>query len=410
MIGIAVHDIAKIRSLFPALHQKVNGKPLIYFDNAATSQKPQEVIDAISEFYQTSNSNVHRGIHALSDRATRAYEGARESVRQLLNAEKTEEIIFTRGTTSGINLVASSFCQAFLSAGDEILLTQMEHHSNIVPWQIAASRTGAKIKVLPVSESGELIMEKLDDLLSDRTKIISVVHTSNSLGTVNPVKEIIKKAHKRGIPVLLDGAQAVPHRKTDVRDLDCDFFVFSAHKAFGPTGTGVLYGKEKWLNQMPPYEGGGDMIDRVTFEKTTWNVLPWKFEAGTPGIAGVVGMGAAIEFINRIGYDFIQSREKELLDTATDKISKVEGIRIVGTSKEKAGVLAFVSDRAHASDIGTLLDVQGIAIRTGHHCTQPLMDLFGVTATARASFSFYNTLEEIDNFIDALKGIMKLTS
>lgn len=408
MIDTASINIEKIRSDFPTLSEEVHGKPLVYFDNAATSQKPQVVIDAISNYYKTSNSNVHRGIHALSDRATRLYEGTREKVQQLLNAPSKEEIIFTKGTTDGINLVANTFGQAFLGEGDEILISQMEHHSNIVPWQLAAERAGAFVKFIPINDAGELILDNLDQLITDKTKIVSIVHTSNSLGTVNPVKSIIEAAHARNIPVLVDGAQAVPHTKVDVQELDCEFFVFSAHKAFGPTGTGALYGKAEWLNKLPPFQGGGDMIDKVSLEGSTWNVIPYKFEAGTPNIAGVIGMGVAIDYINEVGYDLIAAREKELLDYATERISDVDGIKIVGTAKEKAGVLAFVHNKAHASDLGTLLDVEGIAIRTGHHCTQPLMEYFNVSATARASFSFYNTKEEIDRFIDALKNAVKM--
>lgn len=396
-------DIEQIRSQFPILNSQVHGKPLVYLDNAASAQKPLSVIQAVDAAYLEYYSNVHRGVHYLSDQATRAYEAARETARKFINAGKEQEIIFTKGTTDGINLIASSFGRKYLQEGDEVILSGMEHHANIVPWQLICEERGANIKVIPVSDEGELDMEAYANLLSDKTKIVAVVHVSNTLGTVNPVEQIIEQAHARNIPVLLDGAQAVPHQAVDVQALDADFYVFSAHKIFGPTGTGILYGKESWLNDLPPYQGGGAMIRTVTFEKTTFNELPEKFEAGTPNIAGVIGMGKAMEFIQEIGYEGIQAQELELLKYTTEKMEAIEGVRIIGTANEKAAVISFVVEGTHPSDLGTLLDVEGIAVRTGHHCTQPLMERYGVNSTVRASFAFYNTLEEADRFIAALE-------
>lgn len=396
-------EIEKIRSEFPILDTKVHGKPLVYFDNAASAQKPLAVTQSVDSAYLEYYSNVHRGVHFLSDKATRAYEGTRETVRQFIQAEHEHEVIFTKGTTDGINLVASSYGRKFLQPGDEVIVSGMEHHSNIVPWQMICEERGAHLKVIPVNDAGELEMDAYHAFLNDRTRIVALVHVSNTLGTINPVKEIIKAAHALDIPVLLDGAQAVPHMAVNVQELDVDFYTFSAHKIFGPTGAGVLYGKEKWLNQMPPYQGGGAMIRSVSFEKTTFNVLPEKFEAGTPNIAGVIGMGKAIEYINGIGYPPILAQEHALLAYATEQLSAIEGLKIIGTAQEKAAVVSFVVKDIHPSDIGTLLDVEGVAVRTGHHCTQPLMERFCVPATVRASFAFYNTMEEVDRLVVALK-------
>ncbi|MEL6631650.1 MAG: cysteine desulfurase [Bacteroidota bacterium] len=401
-------DIQAIRKDFPTLQEKVHGKELVYFDNAATSQKPQLVIDRIEAYYEHENSNVHRGVHYLSQTATNAYEHTRKLAQELINAEHEHEIIYTKGTTEGINLVAHSFGKAFIKEGDEIILSYLEHHSNIVPWQLIAEELGATIKVIPVNDAGELDMEAYANMLNERVKIVSIVYISNSLGTINPVEEIIRLAHDRDIPVLLDGAQVVPHQKVDVQALDVDFLAFSGHKMFAPTGVGILYGKEKWLNAMPPYMGGGDMIDTVTFEKTTFNSLPHKFEAGTPNIAGVIGLGAGIEYINSVGYDNISAWEKELLDYGTEKLSEIEGIRLIGTAKEKASVISFLIDGIHPYDAGTILDQLGIAVRTGHHCTQPLMKRLEVPGTMRASFAFYNTKEEIDRLVEGLKKVKQM--
>lgn len=401
-------DVAAVRKDFPALGQLVRGKPLVYFDNGATSQKPVSAIQATDEFYSQYNSNVHRAIHALSDRSTRAYEQSRRTVKAFLNAQHEHEIIFTKGTTDGINLVASSFGRKFLSEGDEVLLSEMEHHSNIVPWQLICEQRGAKIRVIPVTDSGELDMQAFFGMLNERTKLVAVAHVSNTLGTINPVKEIVRQAHLYNIPVLLDGAQAAPHLQLDVRALDCDFYLFSAHKVFGPTGTGVLYGKEKWLDAMPPYQGGGDMIKTVTFEKTTYNVLPWKFEAGTPNIAGVIGMGAALEYLSKLDADQLHLHETELLNTATTLLKNIEGVRIVGEAPEKVAVVSFLAEGTHPSDLGTLLDIEGIAIRSGHHCTQPLMNRYGIPGTARASFAFYNTIEEVKFLSECLVKSLKM--
>ncbi len=401
-------DVEKVREDFPILKVRVHGKPLVYLDNAATSQKPQVVIDTISRYYMAENSNIHRGIHFLSLQATRAYEDARDKVKHFLNASHTREILFVRGTTEGINLVAQSYGRTFIKEGDEIVISAMEHHSNIVPWQILCEQVGAKLRVIPINDDGELLIEEYEKLLNKRTKFVSVAHLSNALGTINPVKQIIEMAHRCGVPVLVDGAQAVPHLKVDVQDLDCDFYAFSAHKLFGPTGVGVLYGKANLLEAMPPYHGGGDMISSVTFEKTLYNVLPYKFEAGTPNIAGGVGLGAAIDYLNGIGLETVAAYEHELLSYATEAISRILGVRLIGTAKEKACVLSFVVDDIHAHDVGTILDEEGIAIRTGHHCAMPVMQRFGVPATARASLAFYNTREEIDTLVAGIHKVKEV--
>jgi len=401
-------DIASIRKDFPTLSQKVYGKELVYFDNAATSQKPQVVIDRLNTYYKEENSNVHRGVHKLSQVATDAYEEVRKQVQKLINAEKDHEVIYTRGTTEGINLIASSFGRKYIQEGDEIIISAMEHHSNIVPWQMLCQEKGAILKVIPMSEAGELDMEAFRGLLSDRTKLVSVVYISNSLGTINPVKEIIEQSHERGIPVLLDAAQVVPHDSLDVQELDCDFLVFSSHKMFGPTGIGIMYGKEKWLEEMPPYMGGGDMIDLVSFDKTTYAGLPHKFEAGTPNIADTIALGAAIDYIQHIGYENIAAYEKELLDYGTQKLSEIEGIRFVGTAKKKASLISFLIGDIHPYDAGTILDRLGIAVRTGHHCTQPIMSFMDIPGTVRASFAFYNTFEEIDRLVDGIHQVKKM--
>ncbi|MGH8007060.1 MAG: SufS family cysteine desulfurase, partial [Candidatus Binatia bacterium] len=385
----------------------VHGKPLVYLDNAATSQKPQVVIDRLRQYYAEENSNIHRGIHFLSQQATEAYEGTREKARGFLHAADTQEIIFVRGTTEAINLVASSYGRTF-KAGDEIIISAMEHHSNIVPWQLLCEQVGAILRVIPFNPDGELLLEEYEKLLNERTKLVSIVHVSNALGTINPIKQIIAMAHGHGVPVLVDGAQAVPHVAVDVQDLDCDFYAFSGHKLFGPTGIGVLYGKAALLEAMPPYQGGGDMISVVTFEKTHYNVLPYKFEAGTPNIAGGVGLGAALDYIQEIGLDNIAAYEHELLAYATDALATVPGLRIIGTAREKASVLSFVLDSIHAHDIGTILDHEGIAIRAGHHCAMPVMQRFGVPATARASLAFYNTKKEIDALTKALHKVIEV--
>lgn len=401
-------DVGKIRNDFPILRQRVHGKPLVYLDNAATSQKPQVVIDRLQQYYLRENANVHRGIHSLSEMATQAYEGARDTVRRFLNATDPCEIIFVRGTTEAINLVAQSYGRTFLQAGDEIVVSAMEHHSNIVPWQILCEQIGAKLRVIPFNYQGELSLEEYEQLLTERTKFVSIVHVSNALGTINPIKHIVAQAHRRGIPVLVDGAQAVPHMQVDVQELDCDFYAFSGHKLFGPTGIGVLYGKAHLLERMPPYQGGGDMISVVTFEKTHYNTLPYKFEAGTPHIAGVIGLGAAIEYVQQVGLSRIATYEKELLDYATQALTAIPGLRIIGTAREKASVLSFVLDNVHAHDIGTILDREGIAVRAGHHCAMPVMQRFGVPATARASLAFYNTKDEIDALVAAIHTVIEV--
>lgn len=395
-------SVRDIRQQFPALRQTIYGKNLIYFDNGATSQKPQVVLDAINRYYSKDNANIHRGVHFMSQKATTEFEEARALIQKYLNAKKSEEIIFTKGTTDGINLVAFSYGE-LLNEGDEILITAMEHHSNIVPWQMLCERKKLVLKVAPINLKGELIEEEFDKLLSNRTKLVAVTHISNTLGTINPVKELARKAHAVGSKILVDGAQSIQHMKVDVRDLDCDFYVFSSHKVFGPTGIGVLYGKEEILDRMPPYQGGGDMIAKVTFEKTTYNELPHKFEAGTPHIAGGICLGEAIRFLNSQDIEAIQRHEKELAHYAQDMLDTFEGVRIIGEAKQKTSVVSFVVDKIHPFDIGTLLDKQGIAVRTGHHCTQPLMDFFKIPGTVRASFAFYNTKEEIDTFIAAVE-------
>lgn len=395
-------SVREIRQDFPALRQTVYGKNLIYFDNGATSQKPQPVLDAINRYYSKDNANIHRGVHLLSQQATTGYEASRNYIRQFLNAASSQEIIFTKGTTDGINLVANSFGET-LKKGDEIIISAMEHHSNIVPWQMLCERKGLTLKVIPINSRGELKMDVYETLLSNKTKLVAVTHISNSLGTINPVKEIVAKAHAVGAVVLIDGAQSVQHTQIDVQDLDCDFFVFSGHKVFGPTGIGVLYGKEHLLDSMPPYQGGGDMIAKVTFEKTTYNELPFKFEAGTPHIAGGICLGTALEYLNSFNIDEIEAYERELADYAQDLLSTFEDVKVIGTAKNKTSVVSFVAEKIHPFDIGTLLDKQGIAVRTGHHCTQPLMDIFQIPGTVRASFAFYNTREEIDTFIAAVE-------
>ncbi|PVX45941.1 cysteine desulfurase/selenocysteine lyase [Flavobacterium sp. 103] len=402
-------DIQKIRADFPILSQKVNGKPLVYFDNGATSQKPQVVIDAISTYYQEINANIHRGVHTLSQLATDAYEVSRAKVQNHINAKFAHEVLFTSGTTFGINLVANGFA-SILKPGDEVLVSALEHHSNIVPWQMLCEKTGATLKVIPMNENGELIMSEYDKLLSPKTKIVTVNHISNALGTINPIKYMIDKAHEVGAAILIDGAQAVPHLKPDVQALDCDFYVFSGHKMCGPTGTGVLYGKEAWLNKLPPYQGGGEMIKEVTFEKTTYADLPHKFEAGTPNIAGGIVLGTAIDYMNEIGFENIQKQELELLDHATKRLLEIDGLRIFGTSEAKTSVVSFNIDGIHPYDIGTIIDKLGIAVRTGHHCAQPIMNFFGIPGTIRASFSFYNTKEEIDLMVEAVKKAQMMLS
>lgn len=402
-------DIKAVREDFPILKQQVNGKPLVYFDNAATAQKPKVVEEAIKTYYETINANIHRGVHTLSQLATDAYEESRKKVQHHIHAKEEKEIIFTPGTTFGINLVASGF-GALLKAGDEVLISALEHHSNIVPWQFACERSGATLKVIPMNEKGELIMEAYDVLLTSNTKVVAVSHISNALGTINPIKEMIAKAHAVGAAVLIDGAQATPHIKPDVQDLDCDFYVFSGHKICGPTGTGVLYGKEAWLNKLPPYQGGGEMIKTVTFEKTTYACLPHKFEAGTPNIAGGIVLGYALDYLNKLGFDNIQAYEHELLTYGTKRLLEIEGLRIVGTAANKTSVISFNIDGLHPYDVGVIVDKLGVAVRTGHHCTQPIMDFFGIPGTIRASFSFYNTKEEIDILVEAVKKAQQMLS
>jgi len=401
-------DVEKIRRDFPILSEQVYGKPLTYLDNAATTQKPQVVIDALTQYYSKENANIHRGIFCLSEQATKRYKTARHKVQEFISAASDKEIIFVRGTTEALNLVAHCYGRTFLKAGDEVLITHMEHHSNIVPWQMLEEETGIKLKVAPINDQGELILEEFEKLLTDKVKFVSVIHVSNALGTVNPVKEIVRLAHAKGIPVMIDGAQAVAHTPVNVRDLDCDFYVFSGHKLLGPTGIGVLYGKKEFLEKMPPYQGGGDMIRSVSFEKTTYNDLPYKFEAGTPHIAGVIGLGVAIDYIRSIGLERIEAYEQELLKYGSEKILQVPGLRLIGTAKHKSAILSFVLGEAHAHDIGTILDRQGIAIRAGHHCAMPVMQRFNVPATTRASFAFYNTREEIDRLAAVLHEVTEV--
>jgi cysteine desulfurase/selenocysteine lyase len=401
-------DPDAIKADFPILKQSVHGRRLVYLDNAATSQKPQVVIDALTTYYSTDNSNIHRGVHLLSERATRQYEDARVKAQQFINAAESKEIIFTRGTTEAINLVAGSYGRANVKARDEVLITAMEHHSNIVPWQILCEEKGARLRVAPINDDGELILEEFEKLLNQRTKIVSLPHVSNALGTINPIRAIVEIAHRHDVPVMVDGAQAAPHTKLDVRELDCDFYAFSGHKVFGPTGIGVLYGKAGLLDAMPPYQGGGDMIATVTFERTTYNSLPYKFEAGTPNIAGTIGLGAAIDYVNQIGIERIARYEHELLSYGTEALSRIPGLRLIGTAKEKAGVLSFVLEGVHPHDIGTILDREGIAIRTGHHCAMPVMERFGIPATARASLAFYNTSDEIDALVAGINKVKEV--
>ena len=403
-------DVNRIRGDFPALHQEVYGKPLIYLDNAATTQKPQSVIDALVRFYTCDCANIHRGVHLLSERATRNYEDSRTKVKRFINAADESEIVFVRGATEGINLIAQSYLRPLLDHGDEILISALEHHSNIVPWQIVCEEKGARLRVIPINQRGELQLEGYESLLSARTRLVSVAHVSNALGTVNPVERMIELAHRRNIPVLVDGAQSVPHMKADVTRLDCDFYVFSGHKMYGPTGIGVLYGKKRLLEAMPPYQGGGDMISSVTFEKTIYNRLPYKFEAGTPNIAAGIALGAAIDYLESIGLDRIAEYEQDLLRYATEAISSLSGVRLIGTAAEKAGVLSFVVEGVHPHDVGTILDQEGIAIRTGHHCAQPVMDFFNVPATARASLAFYNTRAEIDALAAGIRKVAEVFS
>ncbi len=398
-------DWEEIRSQFPVLQREVNGQPLVYLDNGASSQMPQRVIDRINDYHSNEHSNVHRGIHSLSQHATDAYELARKRVKSFINARYEEEVIYTTGTTDGINLVAQSYGRTHFKEGDEILLSEMEHHANIVPWQLIAEQTGANIKVIPMNEKGELLMDEFHKLLSAKTKMVAVLHVSNSLGTINPVEEIIEAAHAKDIPVLIDGAQAVPHSVVDVQQLDADFYAFSAHKMCGPTGFGILYGKKELLEEMPPFRGGGDMIDKVTFEKTTWNDLPHKFEAGTPPISAGVGFGETLAFLSEIGMENIAAREHELLEYATDKLNEIDGLRIVGTAENKASVISFLLEDIHPTDAGTILDQKGIAVRTGHHCAQPVMDHFDIPGTARASISFYNNETDIDRLADGIKYV-----
>lgn len=410
MTNSAQYDITSIRNDFPILGREIWDKPLVYLDNGASTQRPTQVIDAVKGLYENNYSNVHRGVHKLSQESTDLYDDARVKVRGFINAACVHEVIFTRGTTESINLVAQSYARPLLKEGDEILITHMEHHSNIVPWQIVCEQTGAKLKVVPISDKGELELGHFLELLTEKTKLVSVVHVSNALGTVNPVKEIIDAAHGMDIPVLVDGAQAVPHIPVDVQALGADFYAFSGHKIYGPTGVGVLYGKEKLLNAMPPYQGGGDMILSVSFEGTTYNQLPYKFEAGTPNIAGVVGLGAAIDYVNKIGLGAIAAHEHGLLMYATSKLREIDGLRIIGEAEQKAGLISFVLDAVHPHDVGQMLDAEGVAVRAGHHCAQPVMDRFQVPATARASFAMYNTFQEIDALADAIKKTINMFS
>lgn len=407
-IEARIFDIEKIRADFPILKTVVHGKPLCYLDNAATTQKPQAVIDKLVEFYTSMNANIHRGVHFLSELSTKEFEDARIKIKNFINAKSEKEIIFTKGTTDSINLAASSFSREKLKPGDEIIITGMEHHSNIVPWQLIAKDKNIKLRVVPITDTGELIFEEFEKLINDRTKLVSVVYVSNSLGTVNPVERIIETAHRFGIPVILDAAQAIQHLRIDVQKLDCDMLAFSGHKIYGPTGIGVLYGKEKLLNEMPPYQGGGDMISKVTFEETTFNSLPYKFEAGTSNIADAVGLGTAIDYVNSIGIDSIAKHESDIISYATERIAEIPQVKIIGQAKNKSSVLSFVINNIHPHDVGTFLDFEGVAIRTGHHCTQPVMDRFNIPATSRASFALYNTKEEADTLVSSLKRIIEV--
>jgi cysteine desulfurase / selenocysteine lyase len=401
-------DVSKVRSLFPILNEKAYGKPLAYFDNAATSQKPKQVIDAITGYYSTYNANIHRGVHFLSQKASQAFDNVREKVREFINADSEKEIIFTRGTTESVNLVASTYGRKFVVTNDEIIISAMEHHSNLVPWQMLCEEKGAHLRVIPMTDDGTLILDEYKKLLSPKTKLVALVHTSNSLGTINPVKEMIALAHQQNIPVLLDGAQAVAHEVVDVRDLDCDFFAFSGHKMFGPTGIGCLYGKIDLLEKMPPYQGGGEMIHSVSFEKTTYNEVPYKFEAGTPNIADVIGLGAAIDFLHSLDRKGAHQHEQQLLDYAVKKLTAIEHVKLIGTSSQKTSLVSFIIDGVNALDAGMYLDTLGIAVRTGHHCTEPVMDRLGIPGTIRASFMFYNTIEEIDRLAEGIEKAIKL--
>lgn len=398
------------REDFKILEQEVNNRPLVYLDNAATTQKPESIINAISEYYRTINSNIHRGVHHLSQLATTRFEEAREAIRRYINAKNSYEIIFTRGATESINLIANSFCRAFLKAGDEVIVSEMEHHANIVPWQMACEIAGANLKVLPFDDSGVLMIEKLEELITPKTKIISITHISNSLGTINPIEKVIRIAHSHNIPVMIDGAQAVSHEKVDVQQLDCDFYCFSGHKMYAPMGIGVLYGKEKWLNTIPPYQGGGEMIQQVTFEKTTYNELPFKFEAGTPAVSDVIGLHTAIQYIEKLGIDKILQHEQKLLQYATEQLSVIEGLRIYGTAPQKAAIISFNLEGIHPYDVGVIIDHLGVAVRTGHHCTQPVMQHFQIPGTVRASFALYNTQEEVDRLVEAVKKAKMMLS
>ena len=407
-IDAPAFDTQKIRRDFPVLHQKVHGKPLVYLDNAATTQKPLAVMEAIANYYRHDNSNIHRGVHTLSERATEAYEKVRVAAQKFLNAPDSKEIIFVRGTTEGINLVAQTYGRKNVGSGDEVLITALEHHSNIVPWQLLCEEKGARLRVAPINDRGELLLDEFEKLLGPKTKIVAVGHLSNALGTINPIREIARMAHTRNIPVLVDGAQAAPRMPVNVQELDCDFYAISGHKMYGPTGIGVLYGKTELLEAMPPYQGGGDMIASVTFEKTVYNRLPYKFEAGTPNIADTIGLGAAIEYLNSLGLDQIEQHEADLLNYATSAVESIPGVHIVGTAREKAGVLSFVMDDIHPHDIGTILDNEGIAVRTGHHCAQPVMQRFNIPATARASFGLYNTRAEVDALVAGIHKVREV--
>jgi cysteine desulfurase/selenocysteine lyase len=404
----SAYDVAKVRKDFPILSTKVHGKPLVYLDNAATTQKPKVVVEALRTYYEEQNANVHRGVHHLSEVATKAYEDARKTVQRFVNAPSEQEVVFTRGTTEALNLAAASFGRPRLGKGDEVLVTGMEHHSNIVPWQLACEATGAKLKVVPITDAGELDLPAVDKLLSKRTKVFAFTHVSNALGTVNPVQELVAQAHAKGVPVVVDGAQAVPHTKVDVQALGADFYAFSGHKLYGPTGIGVLVGRREHLEAMPPWQGGGDMIRSVTFEGSTWNELPYKFEAGTPAIAEAIGLAAAIRYVEKLGLGAIAAHERKLLEQATAAVSKVPGVQVIGRAKHKAGVLSFSVDGVHPHDIGSLLDRDGVAVRTGHHCAQPVMDRFGLPATTRASFGLYNTKEEVEVFASSLKKVVEM--
>ena len=403
-------DASKVREEFPALAQTVKGKPLVYLDNAATTQKPLQVIDAMSRYYKLDNANIHRGVHELSERATESYEAVREKVKRFINAAEAREIVFVRGTTEGINLVAQTYGKSNLRQGDEILISGLEHHSNIVPWQMLCGEKGTNLKVAPINDDGEILLVEYQKLLTERTKLVALGHVSNALGTVNPIGAMISMAHKAGIPVLVDGAQAMAHSRVDVRELDADFYVFSGHKMFGPTGIGILYGKEEFLNAMPPYQGGGDMIKSVSFEKTVYNDLPYKFEAGTPNIAGTIGLGAAVDYLSKFQIEDVENHERAVLSYATDVLGSIEGVRLIGTAREKLGVVSFLLDDVHPHDIGTILNEEGIAIRTGHHCAQPVMLRFGIPATARASFAIYNTKEEVDALARGIQRVKEVFS